>query len=94
MNRLLAGRRRPPVAIRGGRLCALLGALLLTGACGQKGALYLPDPAPLAVPAPSGKATPDATSATAPTVAPPATPADDPTAQRKTPGTPDPATAR
>jgi len=68
------------------RLCALLGALLMSGGCGQKGALYLPDRAPQAVPAPSGGATPDAT--------PPATPAGDQAARRKTPSTPDPATTR
>jgi predicted small lipoprotein YifL len=85
------------------RLCALLGALLVTAGCGQKGALFLPDPAPQAVPAPAPgsatpeaapnatpDATPDATSATAPA----ATPADDAAARRKTPSTPDPATAR
>jgi putative lipoprotein len=66
------------------RLGALLGALLISAGCGQKGALYLPDPAPQAVPAPPGGAAPPA----------PAAPADDEATRRKTPTTPDPATAR
>ncbi len=76
------------------RLCALLGALLVSGGCGQKGALYLPDPAPKPVPAAPGSATPDATPDAAPAATPAASPADDDAARRKTPGTPDPATAR
>ena len=66
------------------RLGALLGALLISAGCGQKGALYLPDPAPQGVPAPPGSAAPPA----------PAAPADDEGTRRKTPTTPDPATAR
>jgi predicted small lipoprotein YifL len=72
------------------RLYALLGALLISGGCGQKGALYLPDPAPQAVPAPPAGDAPAAT----PTTTPAATPADDEAARRKTPGTPDPAATR
>jgi predicted small lipoprotein YifL len=72
------------------RLCTLLGALLIGGGCGQKGALYLPDPAPHAVPAPPASATPAAT----PAADEAATPADDEAARRKTPSAPDPATTR
>jgi predicted small lipoprotein YifL len=70
-----------------GRLAALLGALLISAGCGQKGALYLPDPAPQAVPAPPARATPDAPAT-------PAAPTDDEATRRKTPTTPDPASAR
>ena len=57
--------------------CAMLGV----GGCGQKGALYLPDPVPQAVPAPAA--------------VPPATPTpDDEATRRKTPRIPDPATAQ
>jgi hypothetical protein len=88
------------------RLCTLLGALLIGGGCGQKGALYLPDPAPHAVPAPPASATPAATPTTTPAATPAdgeaatpaadeaATPADDEAARRKTPSAPDPATTR
>ncbi|HKC16012.1 MAG TPA: lipoprotein [Steroidobacteraceae bacterium] len=70
-----------------GRRAALLGALLISAGCGQKGALYLPDPAPQAVPAPPARATPDAPAT-------PAAPTDDEATRRKTPTTPDPASAR
>ena len=60
--------------------CALLGV----GGCGQKGALYLPDRTPEAVPA-----TPAAT-----TVPATRTPADEEATRRKIPQTPDPATAQ
>ena len=70
------------------RLGALLGALLISAGCGQKGALYLPDPVPQAVPAPPpAGATPAAPAA-------PAAPTDDEATRRKTPATPDPASAR
>jgi hypothetical protein len=69
------------------RLAALFGALLISAGCGQKGALYLPDPAPQAVPAPPAGAAP-------PLPAAPAAPADDEATRRKTPSTPDPASAR
>jgi hypothetical protein len=69
------------------RLGALLGALLISAGCGQKGALYLPDPAPQAVPAPPAGTTPTAPAA-------PAAPTDDEATRRKTPTTPDPASAR
>jgi hypothetical protein len=84
------------------RLCALLGALLINGGCGQKGALFLPDSAPRAVPTTPSSATPAATPDAAPAATPDAapaampadTPADDEAARRKTPSTPDPAAAR
>jgi predicted small lipoprotein YifL len=81
------------------RIQAALVVLSLTaalGGCGQKGALYLPDAAPKAVPAaPSGKAptTPAGPAAPASPASPatPGTPAaDDPAARRKTPTLPDP----
>jgi hypothetical protein len=79
------------------RLCALLGALLIGGGCGQKGALYLPDRAPRAVPATPASATPAATSdaspATPPAATPDATPAAQPAATPDaTPATPPAAT--
>jgi len=70
----------------------LFGACLLPelSGCGQKGALFLPDPRPQAVPAAPATATP-ATATPGPAT--PDTPADTP-ATRKAPRTPDPAAQR
>ena len=67
--------------------------LLALCACGQKGALYLPDHAPqLVLPAPA--AAPAAAAADAATSPDAAATAPDTTATRKAPRDPDPATAR
>ena len=64
------------------------GALLACGGCGQKGALYLPDPAPQAVPqTPAGPETPAAPAAATPQPADAAT-------RGKAPRLPDPAKAQ
>lgn len=74
----------PAPALLGAWLCGASLMVALAG-CGQKGALYLPDHKPAAVPAVPGSA--------APAPAAPEAPADDPAA-RKAPRTPDPAAAR
>jgi predicted small lipoprotein YifL len=84
MNRQL---RPPPFPYGKLRRCltalSASGLLLGAGGCGQKGALYLPDPAPQSVPT---------TTAQPPTATPAA--ADEDTTKRKLPRPPDPAASQ
>jgi len=75
------------------RICATLAALCLAaalGGCGQKGALYLPDAAPKAIPAAPASKPATAPAGTATPATPSAPAADDPATRRKTPTLPDP----
>lgn len=75
------------------RIPAALLAAALLGACGQTGALYLPDGADPAVPAePVPASTPDVTSEGAPVV--PTSPDRSDEPRQRIPSTPAPATSR